>query len=439
MRTSGLYRRGRRRGVGLLWLGLAGWLGAAAPVWAAAPLVPIPVPDYSFDRDSCAVDGGLFAASDVLVLEFPDPDPVLTGMVLGLFSEDDDLDALSGANAGVGTDAGFVLLFSVDALSAGVAPPAAELVELNVPYNVADQAMRGHASADQFMSTCGFTIGSGISGAVYNNVLTRNNFDEGGVDFAAAPPTSAHDMATFDGFDVLDATAWLTREGATVVSVYYSVTGDSPSLVTLPVAYNLPSGADIYYSDIPVWLEGPDLYAAHTELGLVEDDDIDAVVVFDLDENRSFNGTDRVLFSLAPGSPSLTTIVGASETGAAADIFVAVPGAAAAVLASAAELGLGNALDNIDALEIYPCGDPLEGAALHGIRSPRGDVNCDGRIDYDDIDPLVAALACPGGGVACWPASGIPPECPWLRADCNGDGTVNYADVDVFVGLLTGH
>lgn len=65
-----------------------------------------------------------------------------------------------------------------------------------------------------------------------------------------------------------------------------------------------------------------------------------------------------------------------------------------------------------------------------------GDTNCDGVIDYDDIDPFVAALSCPGGTPGCWPPAGVPAECPWLNADCNGDGDVTYADVDAFVVLL---
>lgn len=60
-----------------------------------------------------------------------------------------------------------------------------------------------------------------------------------------------------------------------------------------------------------------------------------------------------------------------------------------------------------------------------------GDMNCDGIVDYDDIDPFVTALSCPGGSPDCWD-----PSCAWLNGDCNGDNDVSYADIDEFVGLI---
>ncbi len=59
-----------------------------------------------------------------------------------------------------------------------------------------------------------------------------------------------------------------------------------------------------------------------------------------------------------------------------------------------------------------------------------GDTNCDGNVNFDDIDPFVVAL----GGEAAYDA--VYPDCVWLSADCNGDGTVNFDDIDAFVGLL---
>ena len=58
-----------------------------------------------------------------------------------------------------------------------------------------------------------------------------------------------------------------------------------------------------------------------------------------------------------------------------------------------------------------------------------GDLNCDGVVDYADIDPFVEALSCVGG--VNWPY-----DCPWTNADCNGDGEVNYDDIDAFVALI---
>jgi carboxypeptidase T len=61
-----------------------------------------------------------------------------------------------------------------------------------------------------------------------------------------------------------------------------------------------------------------------------------------------------------------------------------------------------------------------------------GDLNCDGTVDFGDINPFVLILADP----AAWQAAH--PDCPWQNGDINGDGTVDFADINPFVGLLTG-
>jgi hypothetical protein len=61
-----------------------------------------------------------------------------------------------------------------------------------------------------------------------------------------------------------------------------------------------------------------------------------------------------------------------------------------------------------------------------------GDLDCDGDVDFDDIDPFVLAL----GGQTAYEL--IYPDCNWLNADCNGDATVDVDDVDAFVALLGG-
>jgi hypothetical protein len=54
----------------------------------------------------------------------------------------------------------------------------------------------------------------------------------------------------------------------------------------------------------------------------------------------------------------------------------------------------------------------------------RGDANCDGSINFADINPFVAALS---GGTPCSAAN----------VDVNGDGAVNFADINPFVALLS--
>ena len=59
-----------------------------------------------------------------------------------------------------------------------------------------------------------------------------------------------------------------------------------------------------------------------------------------------------------------------------------------------------------------------------------GDLNCDGRVTFADIDPFVEALS----GESAWNQNH--PACPWLNADCNGSGTVTFADIDPFVAVI---
>ena len=61
-----------------------------------------------------------------------------------------------------------------------------------------------------------------------------------------------------------------------------------------------------------------------------------------------------------------------------------------------------------------------------------GDMNCDGVVNFFDIDAFVVAVAeGEAGYLAAYP------DCHWLNADCNGDGNVNFFDIDGFVTLVT--
>lgn len=62
----------------------------------------------------------------------------------------------------------------------------------------------------------------------------------------------------------------------------------------------------------------------------------------------------------------------------------------------------------------------------------RGDMNCDGAVDFDDIDPFLTALS----GRAAFET--LYPDCNWLSGDIDNDGGVNSNDVDPFVALLGG-
>jgi len=64
-------------------------------------------------------------------------------------------------------------------------------------------------------------------------------------------------------------------------------------------------------------------------------------------------------------------------------------------------------------------------------RLPVGDMNCDGLVNFGDINPFVLALTNPTGYAAAYP------NCDIMLADINGDGLVNFADINPFVRLLT--
>ena len=61
-----------------------------------------------------------------------------------------------------------------------------------------------------------------------------------------------------------------------------------------------------------------------------------------------------------------------------------------------------------------------------------GDLNCDGVVNFDDINPFVLALSDPAGYQAAFP------NCHILNRDCNGDGYVDFDDINPFVAILSG-
>lgn len=96
-------------------------------------------------------------------------------------------------------------------------------------------------------------------------------------------------------------------------------------------------------------------------------------------------------------------------------------------------------------LPAYRTTDPYTGYQLKFTISPesdpcqgyvRGDTNCDGVVDFGDINSFVAAL----NGSDAWKDAVAPPAlCTYLCVnDINRDGTVSFADINPFVACLTG-
>jgi hypothetical protein len=59
-----------------------------------------------------------------------------------------------------------------------------------------------------------------------------------------------------------------------------------------------------------------------------------------------------------------------------------------------------------------------------------GDMNCDGHVDFDDINPFVAALVGREGYEAAYP------WCDWLNGDIDGNRAVDFDDINPFVACL---
>ncbi len=88
-------------------------------------------------------------------------------------------------------------------------------------------------------------------------------------------------------------------------------------------------------------------------------------------------------------------------------------------------LGVSGAISSIEIDDIH-----LVPGAPSGCR---GDANCDGTINWRDIDYFVAGQ---NDNVSAWEALFTgPPPCPFANNDVNEDGTVNWRDIDPFVAV----
>jgi hypothetical protein len=68
--------------------------------------------------------------------------------------------------------------------------------------------------------------------------------------------------------------------------------------------------------------------------------------------------------------------------------------------------------------------------SFYVIAPKRGDMNCDGYVDFDDINPFVSALVGRAGYEAQLP------NCSWLNGDIDLNGAVDFDDINPFVSCL---
>lgn len=246
----------------------------------------------------------------------------------------DNIDALS-ANTPSSPDLQYHLIFSADRASLG---------QVGTPFRA--EAANGQAASDLWWTnlTGGTLVGSMAGGGCVPwaiapphvrlaNQTAYNLIRTAAAGVAVAPPQDNVDAVELD---VLDTNG----DGIHDVNAYFSLDAASPSLGGW-------SPATLFFSAAGSGAFVP--FSITSQIGLAADDDIDALVMWDSGVIGSPDpGVDYVLFSLAPGSPTLTTY-GVSP----AMIFVSDFTGRVCPFDGPGPLGLLPA-DNVDGLDALP-------------------------------------------------------------------------------------
>ena len=146
---------------------------------------------------------------------------------------------------------------------------------------------------------------------------------------------------------------------------------------------------------------------------------------------------------LASGQRMVVRLQGAMQNNGTATHSVALTGSnnvnrSFSTGAFNALLQLGNgdytllAQSNIQFSSSNPVSDTATaGFSVEFAPSGAGDLNCDGAVNFDDINAFVELLSNPSAWQAHYPG------CPMSNGDLNGDGLENFDDIDPFVALLS--
>ncbi len=298
------------------------------------------------------------------------------------------------------------LVFSVDRVSAGVAPSAVQTQYLlnQQPGDIFVSA-RDFPAPIQYVGTIfGFgwvgnlaSVGSGSSNLLLLN-QSQLKLKAGPGSFISsttlAPPITPGSHDNVDAFDIAPVDTSGDHVGDK--HMYYSVNPDQVALT--PGSYF--SAADIYHT--APGSTTPTLFASASSLGLIPNpsfgDDVDALDLFDRGTIGQVDpGIDYALFSLAPGSQTLFSHSGLN----AADIYFTDFSGAFATFASDADLGL-NGTVNPAELDGGGLGGMGAGAGVGGTDNldalgsyPLGDMDWNGSLDLNDVDDFVQGLTRP--------------------------------------------
>lgn len=379
---------------------------AVAQPQADVPLNPV---EFSIDAASPTLVTGALSSADVL--KKPGPNPVVLSLGMGL-TPADELD-------GISEDAGeflpgvpFVFIFSVSRNSTGMAAPDPALAAQNRPFNVLNQAALNQAPGDIFMSTRDFDANGLITDAgggrtfSTNNTLVLNQGDTGGVDMDLMPekaPTKSQLSGTpKDSVDAVSSASSLSSgafaaggtrgpggtDPTTHGPLFFSLRRGSPSLFELP---GLPSPANLYLDVAPAQPGGESLFLNPDQLGLIRGptgggDDISGFTVFLGGPGRG--GTPPVvLFTLAPGSPSLLPPL------SSADIFMSTGNGQFSVFATSDQLGLAptDAITGFTVLKASNVDQLVLDSAIQ-LHIP-GDYDGDGQLTDVDCEQFIACYS----------------------------------------------
>jgi len=349
--------------------------------------------------------------------------PPALGLIRG-----DNVDALS-----FGKDGGNVLHFSVGPNSMGmsgtdvnyqavVSPPAT--IAFPLPYNTGGGAPGHEAAGDIFISSVLAPFGA------YSTPDTmvpgpavgaphRLELDELRIGLQApdtmgtvlGPPED--DLDALELADASDRKWGVDLDGDGLPdpgrSVFFSLDRYSPSLTAVAGAAPI-SPADILVTTGPV--KSFSVYAPAATMGLLPDDDLDALVLSDVHTiGRLDPKEDTALFSLAPGSPSLST-----SRFSPADVFFTDFTGTFILIVKGIDLGLLmqddiNALDITQAIVVQPTITPVK-----PTECPKGNTFCP---IMNTACPAVNT-SCPANPTLCAPVAGAATVCP----DGNGVVTV---------------
>ncbi|MEW6249900.1 MAG: hypothetical protein AB1716_04580 [Planctomycetota bacterium] len=142
------------------------------------------------------------------------------------------------------------------------------------------------------------------------------------------------------------------------------------------------------------------------------------------------------MFRLISGSFAILALLAAAGSAAAQDFALDwwTFDGGGAMWTTGGSFELSGTVGQPDASLAVMAGGSLElrGGFWPGIPAFRvGDLNCDGQVNFADINPFVLALSDPAGYAAAYP------HCNILNGDCNADGHVDFDDINPFVALLT--